>query len=88
MTQSASWFVEDTSAARLQASPEGVRRFVESRQPLLTLHGHVHESARLTGRWRDKIGQTHMFTAAHDGPELALVQFDPDELENAERDLL
>ena len=65
-----------------------VRRFVESRQPLLTLHGHVHESARLTGRWRDKIGQTHMFTAAHDGPELALVQFDPDELENAERDLL
>ena len=65
-----------------------VQRFIESRQPLLTLHGHIHESARLTGRWRDKIGQTHLFTAAHDGPELALVQFDPDELENAERDLL
>jgi Icc-related predicted phosphoesterase len=65
-----------------------VRRFIEARQPLLTLHGHVHESARLTGRWRDKIGRTHMFGAAHDGPELALVRFDPDDLENAERLLL
>lgn len=26
-----------------------VRRFIEQRQPLLSLHGHVHESARLTG---------------------------------------
>lgn len=28
-----------------------LRRFIEARQPLLTLHGHVHESARLTGSW-------------------------------------
>ncbi len=30
-----------------------IRRFIETRQPLLTLHGHVHESARITGSWRD-----------------------------------
>jgi Icc-related predicted phosphoesterase len=65
-----------------------VRRFIESRQPLLTLHGHIHESARLTARWRDRIGRTHMFTAAHDGPELALVRFDLDDLDSAERELL
>lgn len=65
-----------------------VQRFIESRQPLLTLHGHIHESARLTGHWRDKIGKTHVFGAAHDGPELALVQFDPADLENAGRELL
>lgn len=65
-----------------------VRRFVEARQPLLTLHGHIHESARLTGSWRDRIGRTHMFSAAHDGPELALVHFDLDDLENAERRLI
>jgi Icc-related predicted phosphoesterase len=64
-----------------------VRRFIETRQPLLTLHGHVHESARLTGSWRDRIGRTHMFSAAHDGPELALVRFDLDDLEGAEREL-
>jgi Icc-related predicted phosphoesterase len=65
-----------------------VRRFIESRQPLLTLHGHIHESARLTGKWKDRVGRTHMFTGAHDGPELALVRFDLDDLESAERDLL
>lgn len=52
-----------------------VRRFIEQRQPLLTLHGHVHESARLTGSWKEKIGRTWMLSAAHDGPELALVRF-------------
>lgn len=65
-----------------------IRRLIEARQPLLTLHGHVHESARLTGTWKDAIGRTFMFTAAHDGPELALVRFDLDELSTAERDLL
>ena len=29
-----------------------IRRFIEARQPRLTLHGHVHESARLTGSWQ------------------------------------
>ncbi len=65
-----------------------VRRFIESRQPLVTLHGHVHESTRLTGAWRDSIGRTHMFSAGHDGPELALVRFDPDDPESATRELL
>jgi Icc-related predicted phosphoesterase len=65
-----------------------IQRFIEDRQPLLTLHGHIHESARLTGSWREKIGRTHAFTAAHDGPELALVRFDLDDLDNATRELL
>ncbi len=65
-----------------------VRRLIEEKAPLLSLHGHVHESARLTGNWRDKIGRTHLFSAAHDGPELALVRFDPAVPENAERELI
>ncbi len=65
-----------------------VRRFVEARQPLLTLHGHVHESARITGSWRDRLGRTHAFSAAHDGPELALIRFSPDDLDAATRELL
>jgi uncharacterized protein len=65
-----------------------LRRFIEARQPLLTLHGHVHESARLTGAWRERIGRTHLLSAAHDGPELALVRFDLDHLEGASRELL
>jgi Icc-related predicted phosphoesterase len=65
-----------------------VRRFIESRQPLVTLHGHIHESARLTGSWRDTLGRTEMFTAAHDGKELALVEFDLDIPESAQRLLI
>jgi Icc-related predicted phosphoesterase len=65
-----------------------VRRFIESHQPLLTLHGHIHESPRLTGSWREKLGTTEMFTAAHDGPELALVEFDLGDLASATRLLL
>lgn len=65
-----------------------IRRFIEERQPLVTLHGHVHESARLTGTWREKIGATHCFSAAHDGPELAVVCFDPAKPKNVIRLLL
>ena len=65
-----------------------IKRFIEDRQPLLSLHGHIHESARLTGAWRQQIGRTHSFTAAHDGPELALVRFDLDDLDAATRELI
>lgn len=65
-----------------------VRRFIETRQPRVTLHGHIHESARLTGSWKEQIGRTLAFSAAHDGPELALVRFHPAEPEKAARALL
>jgi len=65
-----------------------VKRFIEERQPLLTLHGHVHESARLTGEWRIRIGRTVCINGAHDGPDLALVRFDLNAPEAATRELL
>ena len=65
-----------------------LRRWIERRQPRVTLHGHIHESARLTGSWRETIGSTHAFGAAHDGPELALIRFDPAVPASAERLLL
>jgi Icc-related predicted phosphoesterase len=65
-----------------------VKRLIESHQPLITLHGHVHESARLTQSWSDRVGATWMFSAAHDGPELALVRFNPEKPDEASRDLV
>jgi len=35
-----------------------VRRFIETAQPRLTLHGHIHESPHLSGRWAARLGQT------------------------------
>ncbi|MCD4775116.1 MAG: metallophosphoesterase [Candidatus Aegiribacteria sp.] len=65
-----------------------IQKFIKKRQPLITLHGHIHESCGITGKWMDSIGETTMFSAAHDGPELALVRFDPDNPESASRELL
>jgi len=64
-----------------------IRRFIEGRQPLATLHGHVHESARLTGSWQERIGRTVCLSAAHDGPELALVRLDLEAPADARREL-
>ena len=65
-----------------------VRRFIEQRQPLLTLHGHVHEAARITGEWKIQVGRTTCINGAHDGPELSLVSFDLKSPAAATRELL
>lgn len=65
-----------------------IQKFIDKKQPFLTLHGHVHESARLTGHWKERFGKTFSFTAAHDGPEFALIRFDTDNLKNATRELV
>jgi Icc-related predicted phosphoesterase len=65
-----------------------IRRFIEERQPLATLHGHIHESAQITSRWKDRIGRTNLFSAAHNGPELALVRFDLENPDKASRVLI
>jgi Icc-related predicted phosphoesterase len=65
-----------------------VRRFVEQRQPLLTLHGNVHEAARITGEWKIQMGRTACINGAHDGPELSLVSFDLKSPDTAMRELL
>ena len=65
-----------------------VQRFIDEKQPLITLHGHIHESARITGSWQDKLGETFAFSAAHDDKELALVKFDPKFPEKASRELI
>lgn len=35
-----------------------VHDFIERVQPLLTLHGHIHESPEMTGIWKTMIGET------------------------------
>ena len=65
-----------------------IQRFINTRQPLITLHGHVHESASITGSWQDKLKNTYAFSAAHNGKELALVRFDPGFPGKASRELI
>jgi uncharacterized protein len=67
---------------------EAIAKFIKKHEPLLTLHGHVHESARITGRWKTRTGHTNSYNAAHDGPELSLVRFDTEDLGRATRELV
>jgi len=65
-----------------------VKRFIEDKKPLITLHGHVHESARLTGKWMEKIGTTYSFNASSDSKELSLIKFTLEKPQNAVRELI
>jgi uncharacterized protein len=40
------------------AGSRSIKTFIEKNQPLLTLHGHIHESPELSGAYFDRIGET------------------------------
>jgi uncharacterized protein len=42
------------------AGSRSIKTFIEKTQPLLTLHGHIHESPQLSGAYLDRIGETLM----------------------------
>ena len=65
-----------------------IKRFIEKKQPFLTLHGHVHETVSLTGKWMEKIRNTYCFSASHNGDELAVIIFNTENLEDAKRILI
>lgn len=62
-----------------------IRRFIEQYQPLITLHGHIHESFSITGVWKEYIGKTVCMSAAGTGKKLTLVKFNTENLYEAER---
>jgi Icc-related predicted phosphoesterase len=37
---------------------KAIRKFIEKEQPLLTLHGHIHESFVMSGSFQQRIGKT------------------------------
>ncbi len=65
-----------------------IRRFIEVNQPRLTLHGHIHESTRLTGNWSALFGRTLAMNGATDSGDLCLITFDPGSPAEAARELI
>jgi Icc-related predicted phosphoesterase len=65
-----------------------IKRFIKKIKPFITLHGHVHESSRLTGSWKEKIDLTYSFSAAYEGNKLSVIFFDTDDLKNAFRKII
>ncbi len=42
----------------VSSGSRSIRSFIEKNQPLLSLHGHIHESQALSGTYVDRIGET------------------------------
>lgn len=53
-----------------------IRSFIEEHQPLLTLHGHIHESPRMSGTYFDYIGKTLCINPGRGATHLHAVALD------------
>lgn len=56
-----------------------VRAFIEQRQPLVTLHGHVHESYLKTGQWHAMLGKTLCINPGQQSDQLHAVLFESED---------
>lgn len=48
----------DVCGNGLEVGSVALHRFIECRQPRLTLHGHIHESPQISRRWKARLGRT------------------------------
>jgi len=73
-----------TALDRLRdATPVGsraMRAFIDQRQPLMTLHGHIHESPAVSGHYAEQLGRTLAVNPGSDGRTLHAVVFDTTDL--------
>jgi Icc-related predicted phosphoesterase len=68
----------DMIAARAHVGSRAIRAFVERVQPPLVLSGHIHESPRVSGSYRDAIGRSVVVNPGQFGTvRLCGVWFDP-----------
>lgn len=80
--------VPDQQPTTLNVGSKAVRMFIDEKQPYITMHGHIHESPGITGNWKHSLGRTWSFSAAHDGPELAVLKFELNDPLSATRRLI
>lgn len=68
----------DVISTRQHVGSRAIRAFIEAQQPRLVLSGHIHESPRVSGEWRDRLGATTVVNPGQfGGPRLSGVWFDP-----------
>jgi uncharacterized protein len=74
----------DAIADEMHVGSKAIKRFIDKEQPLLTLHGHIHESPKISGSWIDKIGKTISINVGSSYPEdkLNCAIIDLDDLDN------
>lgn len=51
---------------QLHIGSEAIREFIETKHPLVTMHGHIHETFAESGDYKWRFGQSFALTAAND----------------------
>jgi Icc-related predicted phosphoesterase len=69
---------------RRHIGSRAIRRWIERHQPLLTLHGHIHESPEQSGACFDRIGATLVVNPGASGRRPHWVHIDLDNLAEIE----
>ena len=60
-----------------------VREHIAARDYLLTLHGHIHESPSLSGRWYETVGNTVCVQPGACPPKYVVVDLNSGQIESA-----
>ncbi|MFQ5428690.1 MAG: metallophosphoesterase [Phycisphaerae bacterium] len=63
---------------------KAIREAIERLQPLLSLHGHIHESPKVSGHWRDALGET---VSVNPGQETLTLNYVLVDIDVAEKNL-
>ncbi len=71
----------DSMARGKHPGSKAVRSFIELHQPLLTLHGHIHEAPQISGQYATRIGTTWSANPGHDQRRFQAICFDTDDIE-------
>lgn len=72
----------------ISVGSKAIAAFIQEKQPYITLHGHAHETTRISGEWCHRTGKTVSFSAAWEGPGLALIIFQIDNPLDCDRKIL
>lgn len=65
----------------------GVLEAIKKFKPTISLHGHIHETVKMTGKFMQKINSTYSFSPGNNflSEKLKIILIDTDEPDNAER---
>lgn len=61
---------------------KAIKTFIEKKQPYLTLHGHIHESPKVSGSYSEKIGKTLGINPGQGSDQLHAVIFQLEDIEH------
>jgi Icc-related predicted phosphoesterase len=70
----------DSMPHKRHVGSKALRAFIEQHAPPLTLHGHIHESPELSGRYAAQLGPTWSINPGHDPRRFQAVTLDTDDL--------